>query len=354
MISPHDRLGRHVMLTVALLIVVSVAVACSAASGGTKWNSRSVAESIKGLPFTPLVANSNVGRGPTRFALGLIQPDQTIVLQADVTARIFRLDNDAEKNPSTSKLLGTYTMTARTIDTADHGVAWRGPLDRDDTRHARANVVLRMPSSDQPVAPAHGGALQTIFTTTVDFPESGRWGAELQIKIADKKYERVLVTFAVLDKTSEPSVGDQVPRTKQAIATDANSLPGLDSSFPPHASLHNITVADAIASGKPTLVAFVSPAFCQTRFCGPTLNNVVIPMQQQFGSRVNAIHIEPYDLPKARAGTLLLSPAAEEWKLQSEPFLVVLDGQGRVTAKFEGIIDLDEVKQAIDAALAGK
>ena len=345
MITHHDRLVRHAMLTLVLLVVATASPACNAS--GTRWNSRSVAESIKGLPFTPLVANSNIGRGPTRLAIGLMLPDQTLVLQADITARLFQLDNNAEKYPSTSKLLGTYTLTGRTIDTADHGIAWRGPLDRDGANHAFADVALRAPSPEQPVAPAHGSALQTIFTTMIDFPEDGLWGAELQIKIDNKTYDHVLVTFAVLKHTNEPAVGDQAPRTKQAISTDGSKLADLDSSIPPHPSLHNMTVADAIASGKPTLVAFVTPAFCQTRFCGPTLTNVVIPMQQKFGSRVNVIHIEPFDLPKARAGTFALSPASEEWNLQSEPFLAVLDAWGRVTAKFEGIIDLDEVQQAL-------
>ena len=31
----------------------------------------------------------------------------------------------------------------------------------------------------------------------VDFPESGMWGADLLIKVDDKTYDHVLVTFAV-------------------------------------------------------------------------------------------------------------------------------------------------------------
>ena len=211
-------------------------------------------------------------------------------------------------------------------------------------------VAVVLATSSTPIRTA----ISTIFTTMIDFKESARYGAQLQVKTGGKTYQNLLLTFVVLNKTAEPSVGAPAPKTVQKIATDVKDLTEIDSSSRPNPDLHNITVADAIASGKPAVVAFVTPAFCQTRFCGPTLNNVVIPMQQQFGSRVNVIHIEPFDVPKARTGTLVLSPASEEWKLQSEPFLFVLDTQGRVAAKFEGIIDLDEVRQALDAALASK
>ena len=101
-------------------------------------------------------------------------------------------------------------------------------------------------------------------------------------------------------------------------------------------------------------MAFVTPAFCQTRFCGPVVKNVVLPLQQQYAGKVHVMHIEPYDLPTARKGQLTAVPAAQEWNLRAEPFIAVVDGQGRVTAKFEGIIDLAEVKTAVDAVLGAK
>lgn len=354
---------RRALLTALTLVVAAgaaFALACGAASDTGRWDSRSVGESIAGLPFTPLIVNSNVGRGPTRLAFALLLRDQTLVLEGEVTARIYRLDDSPEDQPTTATLLGTYATTARTIDTADHGVMRLAPRDRDDARgsHAQADVALRPRDRDHDRAPlpAHDGSLSTMFTTMVDFPEAGVWGADLDVTTGGETYPHLRMTFTVREHTAEPAVGDEAPRTMQPIVTadsTAEELAALDSSPTPHRALHDITVGEAIASGQPALVAFVTPAFCQTRFCGPVLNNVVLPVEQQYGDRVHVIHIEPYDLALARGeGRLESVPAAVEWRLESEPFIAVLDRGGRVTAKFEGIIDLDEVTAALDAALA--
>lgn len=353
----HRRFfARHVLL-LALAATALPMLACT--GGGStqppKWDSRSVGESIKRAPFTPVVVNSNIGRGPTRLAIALLKQDQTLVLEGKVTVQLFAIDADPEQHPEQGTLLGTYEMTARTVDTADQGVMRLGPLDRDaSVGGATADVALRRVDAPPAAAPAHEGALSTIFTAMVDFKQAGNVGAQIQVQTGGKTYNGLLVTFPVLEKTYEPSIGDAAPKTVQKIAKDVKDLSELDSSAKPHLELHDITVADAIASGKPSVVAFVTPAFCQTRFCGPVLNDVVVPVQQQYQGRVHVIHIEPYDLAAARKGTLTTVQAARDWNLRIEPFIAVLDGQGRVAAKFEGIIDLAEVKQAVDAVLAAK
>jgi hypothetical protein len=42
----------------------------------------------------------------------------------------------------------------------------------------------------------------------------------------------------------------------------------------------------------------------------------------------------------------------EQWGLTSEPYLFLLDGEGRVAARFEGITEPAEVSEAIDRVLA--
>lgn len=58
--------------------------------------------------------------------------------------------------------------------------------------------------------------------------------------------------------------------------------------------------------------------------------------------------MEPYDLRAAREGRdLSLSQTMREWDLPSEPWIFVLDSQGRVAAKFEGIVSREEVEQVL-------
>jgi hypothetical protein len=128
----------------------------------------------------------------------------------------------------------------------------------------------------------------------------------------------------------------------------------IDSSTPPRPELHQLTVAEAIANGRPSVVAFATPAFCQTRFCGPVVDAVVMPLYERYGDRVNFLHIEPYQLEEARKGRLVVIPEMQEWGLPSEPWIFVLDATGHVIAKFEGIMSKEEVEPALQRALDGQ
>ena len=311
-------LPRRRPLPVAMLFAAVALVACSAGESVPRWDAKSVGESIAGLPFTPVVVNSNLGVERTRLALALLATDQTLVPDAEVTLRLYRLADNPEQDPSVATAAGTFVLSARSLDTGD----------------------------------GRPGSLQTMYTAMVDFDQAGSWGADLDVKTNGRRYDGLRVTMAVQPHTSEPAVGDDAPRSRQKTLADTPNIAELDSATPPNPGLHDVTVADAIAGGKPTLVAFVTPAFCQTRFCGPVLNNAVLPAWRTYGDRVQFIHIEPYDLAAARRGAILLAPATEEWRLRAEPFIAVVDRHGKIATKLEGIIALDEVTEALDAVLA--
>ncbi len=314
--------GRWFVLLLAAAGAMAL-VACAGSGGGAgvgRWDAKTVGQSIQSQPFTPVVVNSNLGVGPTRIALALLSTDQTLVAGADITLRLYRLADDPEKSPTTATAAGSFHLTARSLDTGD----------------------------------GRPGSLQTMYTSMLNFDHAGMWGADIDVNAGGKSYKNLRLTMLVQAHTSEPAVGDPAPKSKQRTLADAPNIADIDSTTPPNSGLHDLTVADAIAKGKPTVIAFVTPAFCQTRFCGPVLQNVVIPAWKSYGDRVSFIHIEPYDVAAARRGSVIAVPATEEWRLKAEPFVAVLDRQGKVSAKLEGIIAPEELTQAIDAALAAK
>jgi hypothetical protein len=163
------------------------------------------------------------------------------------------------------------------------------------------------------------------------------------------------VKFFVADKTTEPAVGATVPPSKQLTTKDVPDVAMIDSSVPPRPELHDITVKDAIANGKPSVIAFATPAFCQTRFCGPVVDSVVVPLEQKYSGQANFLHIEPYKLDEARNnGRLIAIPEMQDWGLQSEPWVFVLDSTGHVAAKFEGIMSEDEVEPVLQQVINGQ
>jgi hypothetical protein len=65
---------------------------------------------------------------------------------------------------------------------------------------------------------------------------------------------------------------------------------------------------------------------------------------------VEFIHVEVYDnLEETDFEELNTVPAVEAWGLPSEPWVFVVDGDGTVSAAFEGAVSDEELTTAIDA-----
>jgi hypothetical protein len=150
-----------------------------------------------------------------------------------------------------------------------------------------------------------------------------------------------------------PGIGDAAIPSEQLTLRDVDGdLEAVSTATTPEAAMLDETIAEALATGKPVVIAFVTPAYCQTRFCGPVLETVVTPAWQTYGERVEFVHVEPYDLSRLRqTGTFDPVPAVREWGLETEPFIYVIGADGTVTAAIEGITDLAELVNAIEAVL---
>lgn len=334
------RRCRGLIRTFVLAVALSAAavVGCAGDAGG--WDSRSVQQTVANVPFQPILVNSNLGIGKNRLALALFDQNQEFINVADVTATFYHLDKEPKGEPKNAKQIGEATLIARTIKSV-------GASRIEDSA-----MASRVPGGASLAAvDAHLGHNSTVFAAVVDFDRAGFWGVSLDVKIGEQVFQGLRLVFAVQERTAEPGVGDPAPATKQRVAADVTSLEEIDTSAVPNPHLHRLTIAQAVASGKPSVVAFVTPAFCQTRFCGPALDQVVLPAHYEFGDRVNVLHVEPYDIAKAKGGKLELVPAVEDWKILAEPIIFVVGKDGLVTAKFEGIMDYPELREAIAAAL---
>ena len=321
---------RHVLGALVALLAMTLAACGGGEDRAIAWNSQAVGEATMDLPFQPLVVNSNLGVGETRLSFGLIDPERGPVGGAEVTVRLFRLADDLEANPSDATLVSEVVLAERALVTS--------------TPHQHGDGSVH----------DHTGIAAAVYVANTSFDRVGFWGAALDITLEGEQYRDVPYVFFVSERTSEPMIGEAAPASVQLLAADVAEVAEIDSSLPPNPELHQITIADAISNGRPTLVAFVTPLFCQSRFCGPVLDNVILPAHELYRDRVDFVHIEPFDLPTARSGGgLVSSPTTTEWQLLGEPAVFVLDASGVVTAKFEGIMELVEITNALDEVLAG-
>jgi hypothetical protein len=191
------------------------------------------------------------------------------------------------------------------------------------------------------------------YIANVVLGRSGDWGVRIAVTTPERSFEEFPFRFTVRERSDEPMVGDAAPLSEQATLATVATIEEIDSSYPPRPAMHDATIAEAIGAGSPAVIAFATPAFCTSRTCAPVMDTVMDPLFAAYGDRAKFIHIEPYVLRDLRDGFMRNPvPAAREWRLQTEPWVFVVGADGRVMAKFEGIVGVDEVEQALLSALA--
>ena len=178
------------------------------------------------------------------------------------------------------------------------------------------------------------------------------WEVEITGTAGGEALEPVTATFNVLEESAGLDVGDPAPQSVQRVLADVADISEIDSSLNPVPGMHDRTIADAVASGRPTVIVFATPAFCTSQICGPA-KEIVDDLYAAYGDRANFVHVEPYDLEKARSGQALepIPILTDDWRLVSEPWTFVVDGQGVIAAKFDGIASYEELESALTAVL---
>jgi len=204
------------------------------------------------------------------------------------------------------------------------------------------------PSGAQPGPPApaafHGEGLEGrgVYALQGTFVSAGTW--EAHISLNGKALSPL--PFDVTQTASLPAPGSAAPRAPSP--TTANAL-GVNPicTRNPVCPLHAVSLDRVIGAGKPVAVIFATPARCQTRFCGPTLDMVLNAMPA-YGDRITFVHVEIYKDLQSQENVPTLGP----WRLESEPWLFGIDGGGTVKGRLDGAFDATEVKSVLDALVA--
>lgn len=187
------------------------------------------------------------------------------------------------------------------------------------------------------------GAL-TIFVHDRDFARAGQWGAEVQAKFPDGATAVKRISFQVLPDSPTLRPGAQTPGVDTPTAADVgNDLTKLTSASEPNPAFYALDLPTALANGKPTVLLLATPAFCQTRFCGPAYE-ITGELQKRFGDAANFIHVEIYTgLPNPAANNWELAPVMTAFGLSTEPWLYLIDANGVVAFRAESMFTADEI-----------
>jgi hypothetical protein len=302
--------------TTLLFLMAILLLGCSAqtnANGFGKSAPNQIEPSATGAPAKTgsdsqvIIVPSELVVGQNRFAVGLIDSKNGMVENARVHFRYFDL-NDPTK-----------------------------PIVESEA-DARREV-----SSDGDT---------TIYAQDREFKQPGNWGVEVQARMPDNALVIKRVSFQVVAASPTLKPGMKAPALATRIASDVGGELKLLSSAPePNPAFYRLRLAQAIANGKPTVLLFATPAFCQTRLCGPSYDTVS-DLQKKYGDALNFVHVEVYTgLPNPAATNYQLDPAMTAFGLSTEPWIFIIDTSGTITWRVEGLVTNDEVEQHLKSVI---
>jgi len=194
-----------------------------------------------------------------------------------------------------------------------------------------------------------------VYVTEADFPAAGAWTATFTTEAPNSPPQEIPFSFDVLADAHAVQPGEPAPSvdtpTLDDVGGDVKKLSSDTSADP---AFYETSVADALAAHEPFVLAFATPAFCQTQTCGPTLEKVKAVAKNH--PDVTFINVEPYQLSFADGGLQpvldangQLQPveATNAYGLLTEPFVFVVGGDGIVKASFELIFTPEEMDEAL-------
>ena len=196
------------------------------------------------------------------------------------------------------------------------------------------------------------------YATEINFDRPGRW--RLDIGVDHEGVQRQ--THVEIDVTAEsivPGIGTVPPLSDNKTLPRVGDLQRLTTDYSPDPDLYQLSIADAVATGRPTVVVFASPAFCTSPTCGPQTDTVT-ELKEGYVNQANFIHVEIYDNPHLIQGGLsqaTLVQSVQDWGISAVPgwfnesWTFVLGPDGAIAQRFEGYATLEELEEALRAVL---
>jgi hypothetical protein len=272
---------------------------------------RTLEELISGAAESDLVvapAGQVFAEGPNRFGFGVFTVDREPVTDAAVALYAARPGKQAQ---------GPYPATVEPLDPA--------PGFRSES------------TSTDP------DAAKVLYRAELDLDHEGEWRIVAMIDGPDGPEYSVIPSAVVGQFPGVPGEGDRAPLVHTPTSDDVGgNLAAIDTRQPP-STMHDVDLADVLGE-KPVVLLFATPALCTSRVCGPVVD-IAEQVKSERPDDAAFIHMEIYRDNKVDEG---LRPQVDAYELPSEPWLFVIDREGRIEAAIEGAFSEIELNEALD------
>jgi hypothetical protein len=143
-----------------------------------------------------------------------------------------------------------------------------------------------------------------------------------------------------------PYVGSVLPPFDTPTVDDHRGVEPYCSLTPKPCPLHDVTLTQALASGKPVAYMIGTPAHCQTGTCAPALE-FLVKAHARLGDAIVMVHADVY----ADDAATTVAPAVDALGLEYEPVLYLVTNSV-VTDRVDVIWDQSELDERLGQFLA--
>jgi hypothetical protein len=153
--------------------------------------------------------------------------------------------------------------------------------------------------------------------------------------------------FQVTDpaQVTVPYIGSLLPPFDTPTVDDHRGVEPYCTLTPNPCPFHEVTLTQALASGKPVAYMVGTPAHCQTGTCAPALE-FLVKAHARLGDAITMVHADVYSDDAATT----IAPAVDALKLQYEPVLYLVKAN-IVNDRIDVIWDQSELDERLDAFL---
>lgn len=260
---------------------------------------------------SPSTTDDQLPTGPEEVLLGsthltLTENRETIILQ-----------NGFERYEGAK----TVSVGLRDLSQTDLPIVWEGPAKRYQDEEGSYWVVY------------------------LPFTHTGDWMLDITVDSGQGLPVTQGLVTTVYEEPEGIPVGEPAPHSESFTWGAPNQPDRITTDLTPNEDYYRYTIAEAVSSGKPSVIVFATPGLCTRKFCGPTVDNLD-PIWEKYKDDFVFVHVEVYNLDLGK-----YVPAVLEWGLIENPWLYVVDAEGMIVARYEGIIGDAELSPVLAALL---
>jgi len=150
--------------------------------------------------------------------------------------------------------------------------------------------------------------------------------------------------FQVMDPqaVAVPTPGRPLPGFNTPTLADDQGVDSLCTRTPEPCPFHELSLTDALATGRPVAYYVGTPEFCSTGSCAPALDALIVAANQ-FGDQFVFVHAEVF----TDSAGVDIAPAVTAAGMTYEPALFITDAAGMVVERLDAVWDESELLERL-------